>query len=128
MSDKFIQGTPPPVMLPAKNYVFKIEEGHYVINLPRKGNYHELAPDFFPEDAGDFNIFDENSKILYMTAVTKVLFALSKYPDLKFNQFFVPYSFKFEEEEVLIVGQVIDMMLPIDKETEEEKKGEESDD
>ena len=126
MSDNFIQGTPPPVMLPAKNYIFKLDDGHHVVTIPRRGSYHELAPDFFDEDAGEFNIFDEDSKVLYMTAVTKVLFALSKYPDLKFNQFFVPYSFKFEEDEVLIVGQVIDMMLPM--ENKEEPEEEKSDD
>jgi len=113
MEDKYIQGTPPAVMLPAKNYVFKINKEHFVIDLPRKGTYHEVAPEFFDEEAGEFHIFDEESKVLYMPAITKVLFAAAKYPDLKFNQFFAPYSIKIEEDTVSITGQVIDMMLPV---------------
>ena len=111
--EKFIQGTPPAVLLPAKNYVFKISSKHFVIDLPRKGSYHDIAPEFFAEDAGEFHIFDEESKVLYMPAITKVLFAAAKYPDLKFNQFFAPYSIKIEEDIVSITGQVIDMMLPV---------------
>lgn len=113
MADDFqyIKGTPPPICLPAKNYIFKLDGNHYMIEIPRKGTYHELAPELFTEEDGEFNIFDEESKILYMPAVTKVLFAMSKYPDLNFNQFFVPYSYKFEEDKVVIVGQVVDLIL-----------------
>ncbi len=111
--EKYIQGTPPAVLLPAKNYIFKITNEHFIIELPRKGNYHDIAPDFFPEDSGEFNIFDEESRILYMPAITKVLFAAAKYPDLKFNQFFTPYSIKIEDEIVIVTGMVIDLMLPV---------------
>lgn len=111
--EKYIQGTPPAVMLPAKNYLFKITNEHFVIELPRRGSYHDVAPEFFPEDSGEFNIFDEESRILYMPAITKVLFAAAKYPDLKFNQFFTPYSIKIEDNTVLVTGMVIDMVLPI---------------
>ena len=123
MEDKFVKGTPPAVLMPAKNYVFKVDKSNYLIELPRKGTYHELAPEIFPEEAGEFNIYDEESKILYLPAITKVLFATSKYPDLAFNQFFVPYSIKFEEDKILIIGQVIDMMIA--KKTEDLEKVEE---
>jgi hypothetical protein len=111
--EKYIQGTPSAVLLPAKNYIFRITNEHFIIELPRKGNYHDIAPDFFPEDSGEFNIFDDESRILYMPAITKVLFAAAKYPDLKFNQFFTPYSIKIEDEVVVVVGMIIDMVLPI---------------
>lgn len=111
MEDQFIKGTPPMVLFPAKNYVFKINDDNYEIRIPRRGDYHDLAPSFFPEDSGEFDILDEKSKILYVPSITKVLFATSKYPDLNFNQFFVPYVLKFEETEVIIVGQIIEMMV-----------------
>lgn len=118
MTDKILKGTPPLLFLPAKNYVFKATTESYVVKIPRKGAYHDIAPDFFPEDSGEFNIYDEEGKILYLPSITKVLFATKQYPALKFNQFFVPYSVKFEEEEVVIVGQVIDMLVA----TKEEEK------
>ncbi len=111
MEDKYIKGTPPMVMLPAKNYVFKITDEHFEIKLPRKGSYHDLDPEFFPEDAGDFNIFDETTHVLYLNVVTKVLFAISKYPDMKFNQFLVPFALKFEDDAVILMGQIMDMMV-----------------
>ena len=111
MTDQIIQGTPSAVLLPARNYVFKVTDQFYNIVLPRYGKYHDLAPDFFKEDDGEFNILDEDSKVLFMPAVTKVLFAIGKYPDLKFNQFFVITSFKIEENEVSIVGQVIELLV-----------------
>jgi hypothetical protein len=109
--DIYVQGTPPALLMPAKNYVFKISKDNYIIELPRKGSYHELDPEFFTEEAGEFNLFDEESKIIFLPALTKVLFATRKYPELEFNQFFVPFSLKFEEDKVLVVGQVIEMML-----------------
>ena len=111
MEDKYIKGTPSMIMLPAKNYVFKINEEHYEIRLPMKGNYHDLAPDFFPEDAGEFNIFDEEHKLIFLSSINKVLFATKQYPDMKFNQFFIPSILKFEKDEVILIGQVMDMML-----------------
>ena len=118
MEDVYIKGTPPMAMLPAKNYVFKVNEGYLEIRLPRKGNYYDLDPEFFPEDAGEFNIFDETSKTLHLHTLTKVLFAISKYPDMKFNQFLIPYSFKFEDEEVILIGQIMDMMVTNRSETD----------
>lgn len=111
MEDKYIKGTPPMVMLPAKNYVFKSSNELYEIILPMRGNYHDLDPDFFPEDSGDFNVFDEKTKTLHLPVITKILFAISKYPDLKFNQFFAPIALKFNENEIVLVAQVLDMML-----------------
>lgn len=113
MEDKYQEGTPPMVLLPAKNYVFKVTDEYYVIEIPRRGKYVDLDPDFYTEAHGEFDIYTEPNGLLYMPSVTKVLFATKKYPDLKFNQFFVIVSFRIEAEQVVIVGQVIDMMLPL---------------
>ena len=111
MEDTYVKGTPPMVMLPAKNYIFKSNKKLYEITLPMKGNYHDLDPTFFPEDSGDFNVFDEETKTLHLPVITKILFAISKYPDLEFNQFFAPVALKFNENEIVLVAQVLDMML-----------------
>ena len=131
MENNYIQGTPSMVMLPAKNFIFKIDKDNFIMRLPRKGSYHELAPDLFKEEDGEFNIYDEESKILYLPSITKVLFAMSHYPDLEFNQFFCPSTIKFEKEEVVVVGQIINLMLPVkedgtlnDGKTESEEEGE----
>jgi hypothetical protein len=110
MEDKVMRGTPPAVLLPANNYVFKVLNDHHVTEIPRRGKYSDIAPDFFKEDAGEFDILSDTG-ILYMPAITKVLFATKKYPDLKFNQLFIPHTFKIEDDKVIIVGQVIELLL-----------------
>ena len=125
MEDKIMKGTPPMVMLPAKNYVFKVTDEHFVIEIPRRGKYSELAPDFFKEEAGEFEILAENG-VLFTPAITKVLFATKKYPDLEFNQLFVPHTFEIKDDTVVIIGQVIELMLnqgntePVKNEEEDE--------
>jgi hypothetical protein len=116
---KIIKGTPPAVFLPAKNYVFQILSDHYVIEIPRKGNYHDLAPDFFPEGSGEFDILNEQGT-LFMPSITKVLFASKKYPDLDFNQLFVPHTLEFKEETVTVIGQVIGLVIDKDNLPEED--------
>lgn len=107
MENKIMKGTPPMAMLPAKDYFFKVNSEGFEARMPRRGNYHALAPDFFSEDAGDFNIYDEKSKILYLPSITKVLFAISKYPALDPDQFLIPYIVKFEDDEVVLIGQIV---------------------
>ena len=103
---KEIFGVPTMLMLPARNYRFKIVLEQCEIRIPRKGSYHELAPGVFDELHGRFNILDEN--ILYCPSVTKVLFACAKYPALEPNQVFAPIAMIVEEEEVILIGQVLE--------------------
>lgn len=117
-NENIITGTPPLVMMAAKEYFFRVKDEHYIITVPRKGKYADLAPEIFDENSGEFNIYDEDKNILFMPSITKILFATGKYPDLNFNQFFVPYTLKFDEETVDIIGQVIDMVLPAKKDEE----------
>jgi len=107
MSEKtMVMGTPSLVMLPARNYVFSTSRDTYVITIPRDGKYHDLDPEFFPEDAGEFHIFDEKSKVINLHAISKVLFGVSKYPKLESAQVFVPHAVKIDEDKVILVGRV----------------------
>ena len=111
MEDVIMKGTPPAVLLPARNYVFKVVTDHIMVEIPRRGKYNELAPDFFPTEAGEFDILNENG-VLFMPAITKVLFALKKYPDLSNNQLFVPHTFEIKEDTVVVIGQAIELVMP----------------
>jgi len=119
MAEDTVCGTPPMLLLAAKDYKFRIDNNNYIITLPRKGSYHELAPDVFSIEDGEFNILDESSNTLYTPSITKVLFATGKYPDLGFNQFFVPYSIGFKTDSVVLVGQIISMIPNIEETVEE---------
>lgn len=108
-------GTPSMVLMPARNYAFKVSNKTYVISIPRKGEYHEVAPELFSKEDGGFDLFDARKKIMYLPAISKVLFAANKYPDLKNNQLFAPISLVFKKDTVEISGQIINMV-----ETDEE--------
>lgn len=124
MSNKLLgTGTPSMVMLPARNYYYKVIKEQHSIVIPRKGIYSELVEedikDLF-EVEGEFNIYDESNRILYLPSITKVLFATKQYPDLPQNHLYVPVFFVFSEEDVTIVGQIVEM-LSKDTYTEELK-------
>ncbi|HLD90900.1 MAG TPA: hypothetical protein VI911_07810 [Patescibacteria group bacterium] len=104
-------GTPTIALLPARNYYFKVY-GKHKITIPRKGSYYELAPDFFSESDGEFNLLDEKNAVMYLPAISKVLFATAQYPDLKEGELFAPIALKFNESTVDIYGQIISMLAP----------------
>jgi hypothetical protein len=105
MSD-YISGVPTMLMLPARNYKFKVVLDECEIRIPRAGTYKDLAPDFFNEESGQFNIMDGN--VFYFPSITKVLFATGKYPDLPYNQVFAPVAAVVEESDIVIIGQVLE--------------------
>ena len=106
-------GTPTAMLLPARNYKFRVFDDHYSITVPRKGVYAELD-ELFDEDDGEFNLLeynkDDRSHVLYMPALSKVLFATAQYPDLEDNQSFTPIALIFRRNEVEIVGNIIEMV------------------
>ena len=112
-------GVPTMVLLPARNHHFKVSKAQHVITIPRTGLYTELAPDFFDHKDGEFHVLDEEG-VLYMPAVIKILFATSKYPDLKDNEYFAVNAFLFKEDTVEIIGQVMGM-LPAPEKTDPSK-------
>jgi len=105
-------GTPTMVMFPARNFHFRVAKNEHEIVIPRKGNYHEIAPEFFTEEDGDFMVYDEDNAVMYLPAITKILFAVNKYPDLESNQLFAPIALLIDDDEVHIIGQIIEMLPP----------------
>lgn len=106
-------GTPTIALLAAKNYRFTVHSEEHKITVPRSGSYHELDPSTYKKEDGEFMLFDEKSKVMYLPAISKVLFATKQYPDLKPTQIFAPMAFVFKDDEVDIIGQVIEM-LPVE--------------
>ena len=105
-------GTPTMVMFPARNFHFRVSKAEHEITIPRKGNYHEIAPEVFTEEDGDFMVYDEDNAVMYLPAITKILFAVNKYPDLEANQLFAPIALLFDEDVVRIIGQIVEMLPP----------------
>ena len=105
-------GTPTMVMFPPRNFFFRVSKNEYKITIPRKGNYHEIAPEIFTEEDGDFMLYDEENAVMYLPAITKILFAVDKYPALENNQLFAPIALLFNEDTVDIVGQIVEILPP----------------
>ena len=103
-------GTPSMVLMPARNYAFKVSDETYVITIPRKGEYHEIEPELFDKKDGVFDLYNSRKRIMYLPALSKVLFAAKKYPALEDNQLFAPISLVFKKDTVEISGQIINMI------------------
>jgi len=105
-------GTPSMVLLPSRNYPFKVSKEIHKIVLPRKGTYYGLDPMFFSKEDGKFNLYDDESNTFYFPAISKVLYAEKKYPDLRNNELFAPLYVVFEKNTVEVYGQIIEMLEP----------------
>jgi hypothetical protein len=105
-------GTPTMVMFPARNFQFKVSKTEYTIEIPRKGNYAEIAPEIFDVEEGDFMVYDEDNAVIYLPSLTKILFAVEKYPALANNQLFAPIALLLDDDIVRIVGQVVEILPP----------------
>jgi hypothetical protein len=105
-------GTPTMLLLPARNYKFFVYDEQYSIVIPRKGVYTDFDEKLFSTKDGEFSVLAEldEENVLYMPSISKVLFAAHKYPDLKDNQAFTPTAIIFREDEVEIIGQIIEMI------------------
>ena len=112
--DDVYVGTPTMVLLPAANYVFRVLKGEHKITVPRKGVYAEIDPEVYKEEDGEFSLFDTKNNVMYMPAISKVLFATKKYPKLESNCLFAPIALVFRKDEVDILGQVVEMLEPTD--------------
>ena len=108
-----VVGTPTPMMLPARNYKFSVQDQEYSITIPRKGKYVDLDAEMFTEEDGDFNVMQYSKKdashILYLPSLSRVLFATAQYPDLKDTQAFTPIALIIKKDTVEIVGNIIEM-------------------
>ena len=108
------QGTPTAMLLPARNYKFKVFEEQFTITVPRRGKFKDLAPEFYKDDESvfDFLQYDDERKKTFVSLpfISQVLFATAQYPDLKDNQAFIPMALIIEDEKVEIVGKLIEMV------------------
>jgi len=111
---KKVVGTPTMMLLPARNYTFKVFEQDHSITIPRKGKYKDLDDRLFTEEDGEFDIMDyvseETGHVLFVPSLSKVLFATAKYPDLEDDQAFIPIAIVIHDEEVEIIGNIIQML------------------
>jgi len=101
-------GLPSAILLPARRYKFKPEANHHVIEIPRKGTYKDIDPDFYTEKDGAFDFGKDDT--IYLPAVNKVLFATQKYPDLTENQAFALLALKLKEKTLEVVGTVVEFL------------------
>lgn len=105
-------GTPTMVLLPSRKYHFRVSDKEYKITVPKEGKYHDLAPEIFTEEDGAFCLLDKENDVMYLPAISKVLFATEQYPDLANNQLFAPIALVFNESTVDIIGQIVEI-LPV---------------
>ena len=107
-------GTPTILLLPARNYKFKVFEKDFSITIPRYGEYMAISPELFSEEDGEFYFLQHSDEyeadILYLPALSKLLFATGQYPDLQDGQAFTPIAFIVREDEVEIIGNLIEMI------------------
>ncbi len=102
-------GTPSMVLLPARHFYFKVIDKQYKISIPREGSYNAIDSTYFSKEDGSFNLLDVHNSVLYLPAISKVLFATKQYPNLKQNQLFAPIALKFNSDTVDIYGQIIEL-------------------
>lgn len=105
-----VTGTPSMVLLPARNFKFKVYKQEHTITIPRSGKYVDIDPTFYSEKDGEFCLLDEESSIMYLPAISKALFAAKKYPSLESNQLFAPIALVFDKDTVDVVGQIVEMI------------------
>ena len=102
-------GVPSLSFLPARNFSMEVLKTINII-IPNEGTYESIIDDddgkvLFKEE-GAFKIFDGSS--IDMPVITKVLFAMSKYPDLKDNELFVPLEIIFNVDDTInINGSIV---------------------
>ena len=113
-------GIPTMAFLPPKNFYFRVKEDTHKITVPKSGTFYELDNDFFNKEDGEFVIINEEKTVVNISVITKILFGMNKYPDLKDNQLFCPISLSINSTTVDIFGQVVEMLeapegLTVDK-------------
>jgi hypothetical protein len=114
LTAKEVVGTPTPMMLPARNYKFKVYDQEYTVTIPRHGKYVDLDDKMFTKEDGEFDLMQYSRKdkayIMYLPTLSKVLFATSQYPDLEDTQAFTPIALVIKKDRVEIVGNLIEMI------------------
>lgn len=120
MEEVYIKGLPSLLFMQAVDYTMSHDANNYVLEIPRKGSYKDIAPEYFKDEDGEFNVFDDEKKVLYIPSLTKILLACNKYPQLDSNQVAVPITIKLLEDKIEIVYNVLSMVNVIDGDYEDE--------
>ena len=109
-----VVGTPTPMMLPARNYKFRVYDEEFIIAIPRKGKYVDLDDEIFTEKDGEFDLMQysrkDKAQVVYLPTLSRVLFATAQYPDLKDTQAFTPIALVIKKDSVEIIGNLIEMI------------------
>jgi len=103
-----VKGVPGALLLPSREFKFKVYHGNHIITIPRSGAYTDIDSLFFTEKDGSFYFMEEDT--LFLPALSKVLFACKKYPSLRDNQAFVIIGIKFTDDEIEIIGNLIEFL------------------
>lgn len=101
-----VVGTPPMVMLPAGQYKYTVDKQYYKINIPKRIKVEPKEGEEVKEE--QFLEFSFDNENIFLPLLTRMMFLASRYPDLKENQMFVPVSIAIVEDEVEIVGQLVE--------------------
>lgn len=107
METEFLTGVPTMCFLPARNYQFTVSDV-VSIELPVKGKFVDLDPEYFKDSTLEFELVTEG--IINITSISRILFSIGKYPDLKDNEIFCPINFIINDKSLLITGQVVTML------------------
>ena len=74
----------------------------------------DLNDEIFSEEDGDFNLLQysrsKRQHTIYLPALSKILFATAKYPDLSDTQAFTPIALVVKKDSVDIIGHLIEMV------------------
>ncbi len=98
------------LLLPAREYEWELKK-KVEFRIPLKGSIRGvLREDVLSGDvkiAGDdgFSIFEDN--VLLLWEIVRVMFASARYPELESNECFNVVALEFEDDEVIIYGEVI---------------------
>ena len=104
-----VTGLPSALLLPARDYEFNVYDTYKLI-IPKNGKYHDLAPEIFDENSGEFHLFKDG--VLHVPAITRVLLACNKYPDLKSNQALAILSIQELENTVAVFVSLVEFIVP----------------
>jgi len=110
-----VTGTPTALLLPARNYRFKVFTKEYSITLPRSGKFSDLDNKNFSKDDGEFDFLQYNeedgSHVIFFPILSRVLFGTNQYPDLKDGQAFAPLAIVVKDDSVELLGNLIEMVM-----------------
>jgi hypothetical protein len=116
MIKKEYSGLPPALLLPARDYVFSEEAKIISIVLPREGKYSDIDPTFndnFGTKDEKFSVVrttKNNTEMIYMSEISRLMFAKKIYPELQDHQAFIIAAIEIKSKEVVVHGKIISIL------------------